>query len=263
MRYIKNELPQITAVILAFLAMFMPTSVMAQPLGDGDGITIVYQFVVGEPDKVEESEMTPMHYHLGQSIFLRGMREESVDFDSDDLKQMKINIKTATSHEQAYFVDREARKITAQEPVLDEVVNVEEEIPQFKWQITGEQKKIAEHGCYEATTTFRGRSYSVWFTPDIPLDVGPWKFSGLPGAILQVNDKEGRYNWYCKSISSLSAESKALIQAPEKRKTYGFDEFQKMGREKIMDYLHKRIDGTELTISSKPDFSSSLERPIK
>lgn len=263
MSCLKNKFSGVAAVTLFLLVTFVPSSIRTQPLGEKDGLTILYQFTIGDSDHVEESVLIPMHYHEGQSIFLRGAEEESVGFDDKDLSNMKIKLKPGTPHAQAYFVDRKNKKITAQEPILDDVVNMEEEIPRFEWQITGGQKKIAEHGCYEATTTFRGRSYSVWFTPEIPLNVGPWKFSGLPGAILQVNEKEGRFNWYCKSISSLSAQDKALIQAPENRKTYGFEEFQKTSQKKMMDYLQKWVGDTELTIVSELDTSNSLERPIK
>jgi GLPGLI family protein len=263
MSYMKNKLPRVIVMTLFLLVVFAPASIRTQPLGEKDGITILYQFTVGDPDNVEESVMIPMYYHEGRSIFVRSAQEKSMDFDGENLSSMEIMIRPGTTDGQAYFVDRKNKKITAQEPVLDEVVNMEEEIPQFEWRIMGEQKTIAEHACFGATTSFRGRSYSVWFTPDIPLDVGPWKFSGLPGAILQVNDKEGRFNWYCKLISSLSAENKVLIQMPEKRKTYGFDEFQKMSIKKTMDYLQKWIGKTELTIESELDTSNSLERPIK
>jgi GLPGLI family protein len=263
MKHIDFFFSGILAVLLALLVVLTSSPIGAQPLATEDGITIVYQFTIGEPDEVGKSEIVPMHYFKRKSIFMKAPQEESVDYNSDDINNLSIAINSESIYKQFYFIDREAKMILAQEPLLDEVFNVEEGIPQFEWRITGKQKITAENNCYEATTSFRGRSYSVWFTPDIPLDVGPWKFSGLPGAILQVNDKEGRYNWYCKSISSLSTENKALIQAPENKDTYSFSEFQILAQEKVLAYLHKRLGGAGLKIDSNPNYSSSLERPIK
>lgn len=59
---------------------------------------------------------------------------------------------------------------------------------EIEWKITNERKKIANYNCRAAKSDFRGRSYTVWFTTDIPLIFGPWKFQGLPGLIVQVID---------------------------------------------------------------------------
>lgn len=40
-----------------------------------------------------------------------------------------------------------------------------------------------------ATTIFRGRKWTVYFTEDIPLPLGPWKLGALPGLILSAEVK--------------------------------------------------------------------------
>ena len=69
------------------------------------------------------------------------------------------------------------------------------------WKLTNDSKTIKNYTCKKATTTFRGRTYEVWYTEKIPISIGPWKFNGLPGLILSVQDKEGIYKWEVKSIS--------------------------------------------------------------
>ena len=62
----------------------------------------------------------------------------------------------------------------------------------IKWQLQEEYKKVSGYQCQKASTTFRGRNYEAWFTSEIPLSFGPWKFNGLPGLILEIYDQTGQ-----------------------------------------------------------------------
>lgn len=68
-----------------------------------------------------------------------------------------------------------------------------EEIPRFQWKIATDKKKIGGFQCQKAACTFRGRRYEAWFTTDLPISNGPWKFHGLPGLILEVYDTDKEY----------------------------------------------------------------------
>ncbi|PIQ47444.1 MAG: hypothetical protein COW03_15065 [Cytophagales bacterium CG12_big_fil_rev_8_21_14_0_65_40_12] len=76
------------------------------------------------------------------------------------------------------------------------------------WRIEKRTKDIASYKCYRASTTFRGREYIAWFSPDIPFDVGPWKFNGLPGMILEVSDKENLVYFKVSALSLSNSSSK-------------------------------------------------------
>lgn len=71
----------------------------------------------------------------------------------------------------------------------------QEPFPQFNWKLTNEKKKIMDHLCQKATCKFRGRTYIAWFTTEIPLNNGPWKFNGLPGLIMEVYDTGKQYHF--------------------------------------------------------------------
>ncbi|MDE0472222.1 MAG: GLPGLI family protein [Ekhidna sp.] len=59
---------------------------------------------------------------------------------------------------------------------------------EIDWRIKSETKMIADLKCTRATTSFRGRRYEAWFAPEIPVPYGPWKFNGLPGLIVKLED---------------------------------------------------------------------------
>ena len=68
----------------------------------------------------------------------------------------------------------------------------------WNWKLLGEKKKIGKFNCQNASIEFRGRTFIAWFTTDIPVAFGPYKFKGLPGLILEVYDSEKL--WYIKAI---------------------------------------------------------------
>jgi len=72
----------------------------------------------------------------------------------------------------------------------------------IEWNISEqEQKEIGGFVCKKATTTFRGVDYIAWFTEEIPLPYGPWKFRGLNGLILEIYDVGLIHLWNVTKIN--------------------------------------------------------------
>lgn len=74
------------------------------------------------------------------------------------------------------------------------------ETPQ--WTLVGKDSIIADYPCQQAETFYRGRHWTVWFAPDIPISDGPWKLHGLPGLILQAEDSEHWFSFACIEIEN-------------------------------------------------------------
>ena len=68
----------------------------------------------------------------------------------------------------------------------------EESLPEVNWQIRDSTKTVCGYICRLAEGDFRGREYRAWFTEAISTSVGPWKLQGLPGAILHVEESQGK-----------------------------------------------------------------------
>ncbi|KAA2215437.1 GLPGLI family protein [Chryseobacterium sediminis] len=58
----------------------------------------------------------------------------------------------------------------------------------IQWKIEADTKKINNYNLQKATAVFGGRNWTAWFTPDINIPEGPYKFRGLPGLVLYVED---------------------------------------------------------------------------
>ena len=74
----------------------------------------------------------------------------------------------------------------------------------FDWKISNEKQKIGSYNTQKATTEFGGRKWTAWFTTDIPLQDGPYKFHGLPGLIVKIEDDAKNYSWELKGNKKVS-----------------------------------------------------------
>ena len=70
----------------------------------------------------------------------------------------------------------------------------------ISWELLNETKKIISFNCQKARGNFRGRTYTVWFTNDIPVCLGPWKLNGLPGLILEATDSLNQFQFFAEKI---------------------------------------------------------------
>jgi GLPGLI family protein len=92
----------------------------------------------------------------------------------------------------------------------------EEELRSQNWKILNDTTNILGYRCQKAICNFRGRSYEAWFTPDIPLKEGPWKFGGLPGLIIKLQDIQ---NHYCFELKSFKKVNEVMQIDPYKAAT--------------------------------------------
>lgn len=72
------------------------------------------------------------------------------------------------------------------------------ESPKFDWKVFNEKSKVGDYKVQKATTKFGGRNWTAWFDADIPFQDGPYKFSGLPGLIVKIEDDAKNYSWELK-----------------------------------------------------------------
>ncbi|MDR0294736.1 MAG: GLPGLI family protein [Prevotellaceae bacterium] len=81
---------------------------------------------------------------------------------------------------------------------------VEEKL-QFDWEIdNGAQKVILGMNYIKATCRYAGRDYEAWFTPDIPISDGPYKFSGLPGLIVKLQDSDEEHIFELQEVRKVN-----------------------------------------------------------
>jgi GLPGLI family protein len=115
------------------------------------------------------------------------------------------------------YKDKTANKVT----VIDYVASgrdkfrYEDELGILPWKISESTDTILNYSCQKATLNFRGRTYIAWFAPEIPVNDGPWKFMGLPGLILKVEDEQQLFSFALAGLQQLTSPSPILIDDPK------------------------------------------------
>lgn len=82
----------------------------------------------------------------------------------------------------------------------NQLFEYEEPMPPFEWRIYPDTTTIAGYVCQKAESVYAGRQWTVWFTPEIPIDGGVWKFNGLPGLILEAYDAQDYFHFTATKI---------------------------------------------------------------
>lgn len=194
-------------------------------------------------------------YSFYSSKVIKKIKKEKIEdgesIGVNDIKEMLSEI----------IIDRKKKILT--EKLFDNLIlkkkyAVYEGLPKMKLKLSNEKKKIGNYECKKATTEFRGRKYDAWYTEKIPVSLGPWKFNGLPGVILFVEDKEGLYKWEAKLISYPYINSKgkkdninSKITDDPKFEKISFEEYDKKRIKKIkekVEIIKSRNSGRDFNV---------------
>ncbi len=180
---------------LIFLVIILLTSFSS----NGQMIGKVTYKSILEGEKFKELESTLL-FNEHESFFSVNMitdeskKNEDIKFENENSIQLEFDLTLKRPTRYEVYINRENKQILSQSSIFKngsvKPCVVSEEIGSINWVLTGETKEIGSFKALKATTRFRGRNYSVWFTTEIPIPVGPWKFHGLPGLILEVQDDE-------------------------------------------------------------------------
>lgn len=114
-----------------------------------------------------------------------------------------------------HFYYPEYRRCVDTYRVITEEFLLADETCDNKWNVTDERMKIGVYECRKATLERGGRSWTAWFTTDLPNQAAPYKFNGLPGVVLQVTDADNEIGWYFNGLVENLPDDTLFVKYPD------------------------------------------------
>ncbi len=108
--------------------------------------------------------------------------------------------------------------------------------PNFRWKMTGKQGMVESYPGMEARTIEGKDTILAWFSPVVPLSIGPREFRGLPGAIIYLEQDEGRRKITIQSLDLdyVPTEEDFKVDFPKGEKST-YEDFIKLRIEKTAE----------------------------
>ncbi|CAA7388611.1 hypothetical protein CHRY9393_01984 [Chryseobacterium fistulae] len=147
------------------------------------------------------------------------------------------------------------------------------------WKIIPDKQKIGEYNVQKATVNFGGRDWIAWFSSEIPFQDGPYKFCGLPGLIVKIEDSTGSHIMTLvgnKKVLQTSTEDKYL-DLPQNMRVYGVggkeievtkDQFKKVWKAYVNDpiknmreMMMKNTDDSKVSFKVKTSDGKEISDP--
>lgn len=120
---------------------------------------------------------------------------------------------------------------------------VEEPIENIDWTLSEDSlKNVLGYDCIMATADYHGRKWTAWFTPEIPLQAGPWKLAGLPGLILEADADNGVYSFVATGIQNTTRQISPVYLA---------DRYEKVSRKDLLKAQRSFFDNPLGQINAK------------
>jgi GLPGLI family protein len=150
--------------------------------------------------------------------------------------------------------------ITIQDAMGQNYYMYEDTLNNQAWHLEEETQTIIGFHCQKAVCEWRGRSYTAWFTEEIPMSDGPYKFCGLPGLIVQVYDKNREYEWTLLGVQRVQ-NKEIYLSAPV---NYDADKsYEPYDRRELLRKMNKsnmgiakKLNADDIMLGKEPHISS-------
>lgn len=133
----------------------------------------------------------------------------------------------------------------------------------INWKILSEKEKIGEWNAQKAEADFAGRHWIAWFSTEIPIQDGPYKFRGLPGLIVKIEDKTGSHKLELKGIKNIKKELDINV-FDAKEIAVNSKQFQKVLKEYENDptkgIKQIQMGGTSIILTGKDGTSTKIAK---
>ena len=133
-------------------------------------------------------------------------------------KRSSYSFKGVENPRNKYYIFKTLDKLESPMLIHDKIGNKKFSFyddTKIDWTLSQEKREIAGFICQKATAFAFGREWIAWFTSEIPMSDGPYKFRGLPGLIIEVYDDK---KYFMFSLEKYSKEDQNVdLKIPKYR----------------------------------------------
>lgn len=119
----------------------------------------------------------------------------------------------------SYYVVKSGNKYTYYDTSGLEKYVYQEPVAELGWEIGDSTKNILGYECVMAIANYHGRRWTAWFSPEIPVNAGPWKLTGPPGLILEATADGNQYSFIATGIQQTDKPITPVYLANDYEKT--------------------------------------------
>ena len=152
-------------------------------------------------------------------------------------KESALNL--ATMPPEGTYINFDEGIYAQERRILDRLFLVTGDVAPLSWRFSGEERSFLEHRIFKATAMLDTVAVEAWFTPEIPVPVGPELYGGLPGLILIVSLNGGRETY---TATSIDLKTIPEVTRPTDGREVTLEEFNRIAEEKsqeMRDSLHR------------------------
>lgn len=184
---------------------------------------------------------------IKKSLFVK--KNEQVRSEDQAGAAPILEFKPNGKNQQSVYKEYLKNRTYSQDMISFKFFTVLDTLTMMDWVLHSESKEILTYTCQKATTSFRGRDYTAWFTKELPQG-GPWKYDGLPGLILSIYSKDDYISYKATSLQTQQEGLDIALKNPfNHKKTLSFKEFKALYKKKAIEDSHyKAENGGEMTI---------------
>ena len=242
---------------------------------DHSALDVVYQHIIKAPTYSEPRSIYEI-MEVGKNIIkydgYSNYRLDSVistmdstKITNNDFGRLYARWRGPNAVKEYMFTNLAERNITFHGRVFIDNYIYNEEIPEIEWVMAEGVDTVCGYVCHEAVCDFRGRRWTAWYADDIALSDGPWKFNGLPGLILKIEDATGDHKFLAITVRRSDRPIYRDVKDPFtiERKEYNRSLAEYMnnpaGSISGSDLAPRNADGSEKTLPKRKLFFNPME----
>lgn len=198
-------------LLYILLYMMLAASASAQEVIDSTQFVAVYDYECRtQNDEGQDiTDRMQLAVQVGRTVVKSMPRSAYKEMDMDEEKDIMAVHQEAYMHMPTVWTDYPEGQTTVRDWIFPHEFEGCEPTPEIAWTLTDDTLTVGGYLCQQATATFRGVEWHVWYTDEIPSSAGPWRLRGLPGMIVKAENEAHTF-----SLAGLRMEA-SPITAPE------------------------------------------------